>query len=115
MASHASRKIRTAASDDQRAFEHGREILSLVVAEGVALVGRLRADAHGDERGDGRHDVDDAFERVGIERDTARPEIGEILEPHDGKRHGDAGQRHAANSVEAQSASAVSCSGRGLC
>ena len=61
---------------DERAFQDGGEILGLVMAEGVSFVGRCRADAQRDI-GDARdHDVDDAFQRVGQQRDGARHPIG---------------------------------------
>jgi len=78
--------------DDQNALEHGREVFGLVVPELMPAVGRLRGDVdrvEGDRSGD---QVDDAFQRVGIEGDAAARGVGEVLEPHGRQR--DADRRH---------------------
>ena len=66
--------------DDQHAFEHGREILGLVVAERVILVGRRVADADRPEGGGGGDHVDGQFQRVGIKRDRAGHLPGQELQ-----------------------------------
>ncbi len=53
-------------------------------------VGRNRAQAHGQEGGDrGRH-INDALERVGVQRNAAGEEIGRIFEGEHDKADGDA-------------------------
>ena len=49
---------------DQHALKDGGEILRLVMAEGMVLVGGLVADADGPEGGERSDDIDDRFERV---------------------------------------------------
>ena len=66
--------------DDQHALDHGREVLGLVVAELVAAVGRLGRDVDGVERHQRRDQVDDALQRIRIERDAARHPVGQVLE-----------------------------------
>jgi len=75
------------------AFDDGREVFRLVMAELVlpirGLIGyvdRIERNRRGDE-------IDDALERVGIKRGTAGAPIGEILQAHDDSRHGDRNQR----------------------
>ena len=79
-----STRISSAATHDQHAFQHRREIFGLVVAERVILVGRLVADAdrpEGRQRGD---HVDDRFQRVGIERHRAgQPPCEQLQAEHD--------------------------------
>ena len=77
--------------DDQHALDHGREVLGLVVAELVAAVGRLGRDVDGIERDRRRDQVDDALQRVGIERDAARHPVGRVFEAQDDARHDDRG------------------------
>ena len=77
VARQTSARISSAATHDQHAFQHGGEILRLVVAERVVVVGRLVADADRPEGGRGGDHVDDRFQRVGIERDRAGHPPGE--------------------------------------
>ena len=77
---------------DENAFAHGREILDLVMTVGMFGVGRYRAQAHRQEgSGRGRH-IDDALERVRIERHAAGDEIGGVFEREHDEANGNAGK-----------------------
>ena len=78
---------------DKDAFYHGREILDLVMPIGVIGVGRNRAQPHRQEGADGGRHIDDAFERIGIERDAAGEEIGRVFQRKHDKAYGDAAKR----------------------
>ena len=58
--------------DDEGPLDHRREILGLVVPELMVLVGGRGGHAQGDEGEGRRRHVDDALQRVRIERETAR-------------------------------------------
>ncbi len=75
--------------DDEHADRHGRNIFGLVVAVGMLLVGRARGDPNRDDRRQGRGDVDDAFERVRIERHAARQQKSRIFHGQHDKAHGE--------------------------
>ena len=57
--------------EHEGAFDDGAEVFGLVVAVGVVGVGRQRAEPERDESADGGDDVDDGFQRVGIEGHAA--------------------------------------------
>jgi len=71
---------------DQHADHHGGEILRLGIAIGVGRVGGPGADAEREHGGRGGGDVDDALQRIRIERDAPRQHEGEIFQ----RQHEDA-------------------------
>ncbi len=88
--------------DDQRALQHGGEVFGLVVPERVTGIGRLRADADGDERHHGGQHVDDAFERVGEERHAPRHQEGGVLDAQHGQRHDNGGDGNSLVAIVAR-------------
>ena len=76
--------------DDEHALEDGGKILHLVVAVRVVGIRRRGAEADGQEGRDRRHHVDDALQRVRIERDAARDVIGGIFQGENDRSDEDA-------------------------
>ena len=85
-------------AEDHHALDDGREIFRLLVPVGMVVIGRLAADVQGNQRGAGGNDVDDALQRVGIQRHAAGdPPGGEFQADHDqADAEGAPGHLHAA-------------------
>ncbi len=60
-----------------------------MVTEGMVGVRGFGAEADGDKCGNGGHDVDDAFERVGEEGNGAGYRIGGVFDRDDGQSYRD--------------------------
>ena len=69
-----------ASGHDQRADSHGRQVFRLLMAVRMLGVRRTRGTSDRHDRGSRRHHVDDALQRVGIERDAARRQVGDVLD-----------------------------------
>jgi hypothetical protein len=82
---------------DQHAFEHGREIFSLMMPVGMIVVCRFRAQRGRKQNDDGRHDIDDAFNRIGQQCDAAGQMIGGVFHTEDQQANGNAALRKTAN------------------
>ena len=93
-------KYQQRSNDDQHALEDGREVLRLVMAERMVVVGRLVAEADGPPRRECRDHVDDRFQRVRIERDGPRQPPGGKFQPHHRERDDD---RQASKKTDARS------------
>ena len=52
--------------NNHRTFKNGGKEFSLVMAEGVVLVGGLSRNDHGQQRRHRCHDIDDALQSVGV-------------------------------------------------
>ena len=91
--------------DDERALQPAREILGLVVAEGVLLVRRTHRQGQRPQRRHRRDEVDHRLGRVGEEPDRARELVGPELEPDGDDRGRDREPGVAARGAAVRSAS----------
>jgi hypothetical protein len=78
---------------DEDADDHRRKILDLVITVGQGGVRRPCRELHCRERNAGRHQVDDALERIRVERDRSGPPRRERLERKHDDRDGKAAER----------------------
>ncbi len=89
-------------NENQRALEDGGEIFHLLVAIGVLGIRRLGREAQGEQRHAGGDNIDGAFERIRIQRDRARIEIGREFQPQNDDANGNAPQRNTLGFIETQ-------------
>ena len=78
--------------DDQHALENGGKVFHLVVAVGMVGVRGRGAHANRHEGGQRRHHVDDALQRIRVQREAAGQPEGEELQPRDHQPDDGAGE-----------------------
>ena len=80
---------------DQATFEGGAEMLDLAVPVGVLFVGGPAGEDHRPQGEQGRHDIHDAFDGIGLERHGPGEHIGQVLQAEEGRPRHDGQQRKA--------------------
>jgi len=81
--------------DDQRAFEHGRQVFRLGMAVGMVGIGRHGGEADRQQRCRGGRDVHHALQRIGQQGDAAGEPPGPELEDQHAAGDRDAARRDA--------------------
>src|SRR3954466_11078143 len=102
--------------EDQRAFDDAREVLRLVMAEGVLVVGRTGGDDQHRQRHERAGKVDERFQRIRQQTDRIREEVGPCLQGNRDERRGDgepgeACQRSAVHGAPLKMLSRTPCPG----
>ena len=82
------------AGDEQEdGLDEGREVLDLAVAVGVFVVGRLVGEMDGEERDDGRDEVERGVGRLGQDAEAPRRQADDELHPRQKDRRDDGVRR----------------------